>query len=216
MSQMEGAGPAETGDLPGRNGDGNLAVAALRVPAGGMPEDAWAYDDFGTEEEGASAGLASGPLLGPALRRGAWLWCLTAVMGLLAGLAFTLVLPPAPQASTTVLVAHNPNENPADAIVTDVALAQSRTVAVDAMRRLGLPQIPKSITKFQGSYTLSMVTDRLILFTVKAPTTSQAVLRARVLANDFLQLRAHQLQSEQQLTVAAIDQQIAQGKKQIA
>ena len=76
---MEGAGPAETGDLPGRNGDGNLAVAALRVPAGGMPEDAWAYDDFGTEEEGASAGLASGPLLGPALRRGAWLWCLTAV-----------------------------------------------------------------------------------------------------------------------------------------
>ena len=216
MSQIEGAGTAETGDIPGRRDDGNPAVTIPRVPVDGAPEDGWVDEDFESEEEGAPVGLASGPLLGSALRRRAWLWCLIGVAGLLAGLAFTVVLPPAPQGSTTVLVAHNPNENPADAILTDVALAQSRTVAVDAMRKLGLPQTPKSVTKFQGSYTATQVTDRLILFMAKAPTTSQAVARARVVANEFLRLRAHQLQSGQQDTVAAVDQQITQAKQRIA
>jgi len=138
------------------------------------------------------------------------------LVGLLAGVAFTVVLPPAPQASTTVLVAHNPNENPADAILTDVALAQSRSVAVDAMHRLGLPVTLKGLAKFQGSYSVSQVTDRLILFMVKGPSSGQAVARAGALAGEFLQLRAHQLQGGQQATVAAVYRQIAAAKVQIA
>jgi capsular polysaccharide biosynthesis protein len=215
MSQIEGSGPAETGVIPARRDDGNGAVGVPRVPAG-APDDVWADDDFGSEEEGASAGLASGPLLSAAVRRRWWLWCLIGVVGLVAGLAFTVVLPAAPQASATVLVAHNPNENPADAILTDVALAQSRTVAVDAMRQLGLPRTVKGVARFQGSYSVTQVTDRLILFMAKAPTSGQAVARVKVLADEFLQLRGRELQSGQQDTVAAIDRQITQAKGQIA
>jgi uncharacterized coiled-coil protein SlyX len=138
------------------------------------------------------------------------------VAGLVAGLGFTMAFPQAPQGTVTVLVAHNPAENAADAISTDVALAQSRTVAVDAMRRLGLPLTPLSVTRFQGTYIVSQVTDRLIQFMVKAPTASQAVARARVLADEFLQLRAHELQSGQELTIAAVNRQITQARQRLA
>ena len=194
---------------------GGRAVAVPRVPVDEF-DDGWADDDFGTEEEGAPAGLSSGPLLGAAVRRGVWLWCLMGVAGLLAGVAFTVLVPPTPQGSATVLVAHSPDENPADAILTDVALAQSRTVAVDAMRALGLPRTPQGVTRFQASYTATQVTDRLILFMAKAPATGQAVARVKVVADEFLRLRAHQLQSGQQDTVAAINRQITRAKKQIA
>jgi O-antigen/teichoic acid export membrane protein len=187
-----------------------------RVPVGGAPDDGWTEDDFVPEEEGAPAGLASGPLLGAALRRRAWVWCLCGVVGLLAGLGFTVVRLPAPQGATTVLLAHSPNENPADAILTDVALAQSRTVAVDAMRKLGLPVTLQTMAKFQGSYAVTLVTDRLILFMAKGPTAGQAVARVRALADEFLRLRAQQLESGQRDTLAAINQQITQAKEQVA
>jgi O-antigen/teichoic acid export membrane protein len=155
-------------------------------------------------------------LLVSAVRRRAWVWCLCGVVGLLAGLGFTVVRPSAPQGATTVLLAHSPNENPADAILTDVALAQSRTVAVDAMRKLGLPVTLSTMAKYQGSYSVTPVTDRLILFMAKGPSVGQAVARVRVLADEFLRLRARQLESGQRDTLAAINQQITQGRQQVA
>src|SRR5262249_18294044 len=134
----------------------------------------------------------------------------------LAGLALTVVRPPAPQGSATVLVAHSPNENPADAILTDVALAESRTVAVDAMRRLGLPVTLPSLAKFQGSYIATPVTDRLILFMAKAPASGQAVTRVRALGEEFLRLRAQQLQQGQQATLGALNQQITRARERVA
>jgi len=216
MSQMEGAGTAEAGGVPGRRDDGNGSVLMPGVPVAGAPDDGWVDEDFLPEEEGAPAGLATGPLLASALRRRAWVWCLIALAGLVLGLAFTVVRPPAPQGSATVLVAHSPNENPADAILTDVALAQSRTVAVDAMHKLGLPVTVKGLAAFQGSYSVTQVTDRLLLFMAKGPTSDQAVARVGVLTKEFLRLRAAGLQSGQQDTVAAIDQQIAAAKQQVA
>ena len=224
MSQKEGAGATETGDIPDRH-DGNQAVRVpwatgadmpvIDLPTVDMPEDGWADDDFTAAEEEAG-GLASPPFLGAALRRQAWLWCLMGLIGLVLGLGYTVARPPADQASTSILVAHNPNENPADAILTDVALAQSRTVAVGAMRKLGLPETQESIAKFQGSYVVAEVTDRLILILAKGPGSNQAVAHAKALAAVFLQLRAHELQSQQSLTVATVNQQITQAKQQLA
>src|SRR5262249_30137312 len=122
MSQMEGAGTAEAGGVPGRRDDGNGSGVRAGGPGAGAPGGGWVDEDCVPEEEGAPAGLATGPLLASALRRRAWVWCLIALAGLVLGLGFTVVLPPAPQGSATVLVAHSPNENPADAILTDVAL----------------------------------------------------------------------------------------------
>src|SRR5262245_17937332 len=213
---MKGAGTTENGAIPGGRDDGDGAVMVPRVPVGGVRDDGWAEDDFVAQEEGAPAGLAGGPLLGAALRRRAWVWCLCGVVGLLAGVGFTVVRPPAPQGSATVLVAHSPNENPADAILTDVALAESRTLAVDAMRKLGLPVTPQGVARFQGSYTATQVTDRLILFMAKGPSSGQAVARVRVVADEFLALRAQRLQRGQQGTVAAVDRQITGARQQVA
>jgi hypothetical protein len=95
---------------------GRAVVTPPEVPVGGAPDGGWVDEDFVSEEEGAPPELAWGPFLGAALRRRWWVWCLTAVAGLVLGLGFTVVVPSAPQGSVTVLAAHNPNENPADAI----------------------------------------------------------------------------------------------------
>ena len=88
--------------------------------SGDVPERAWAYDDVTAAEEPPAADLAAGltslRFISAALRRRAWLWCATAVAGLLIGLGLALVLPPAYQASTSILLTHNPGEDPTDAM----------------------------------------------------------------------------------------------------
>ena len=181
-----------------------------------VPERAWAYDDFTAAEEPPAADLAAGlpslPVISAALRRRAWLWCATAVAGLLIGLGVCLVLPPAYQASTSILLTPNPGEQAGEAMPNDVALLQSRTVAELAMHKLGLRQ---SVDSFLAAYTVTTVTDRVLLLTVSAPSSDEAVRRANALATEFLQFRAAQLQAEQQLVLAALNQQINQDEQQV-
>ena len=89
------------------------------------------YDltDADDGQGGYAIGLVSLAFIKAALRRTRWLWCTTAVVGLLIGLGMNVTHPGAYQASTAVVLVPNPAEQPTDAIVTDVALAQSRTVA---------------------------------------------------------------------------------------
>ena len=215
------AGPpgAAAADPPdqhyGNQDDGDPAVTLSRFAGNGLREGAWADDSEVARERPAerAGGLASLAFLGAALRRRAWVWCLMAVLGLLAALALKEVLPPAYQASTTILMVYTADENPADAILTDIALAQSRAVADGAMRELG---VRESVRSFQAAYSVAQITDRVIDIVVSAPTTSEAVARARVLATVFLQLRAHELQTQQQLALVGINQQIKLYKQQIA
>ena len=180
----------------------------------------WTDDDSVVAGEsraaGRGGGLASLSFIGAALRRRAWLWCLIAVVGVLAALAFKEVFPPAYQASTSILMVYTSDQNPAEAIQTDIALAQSRPVAVDAMRKLGLPQTPQNFHSFLAAYSVGQITDRVIGITVSAPSSSEAVARTRVLATDFLRFRARELQTQQQLAVAAINHQIVLNKRQLA
>ena len=180
-----------------RQGDG---VAPDRLKAG----------DFGVVEESQAAdlttGLASLRFMGTALRRRARACCATAVAGMVIGLGLLAAVPPAFQASTSVLLTNDPTDDPTDAIQTDLALAQTGAVAQGAWQRLGLRQ---SVSSFQASYTVTVVTDRILLFTVSAPSSSQAVSRANAVAAEFLRYRAYALRIEQQIVVASLDQQIA-------
>lgn len=162
---------------------------------------------------GLTENLASLSFIGAALRRRARLWCAVALAGLLAGAGASLAFPIAPQASTSVLLAVSPNESLADQVVTDLALAQSRPVAEKAMDELGLSE---NLDRFQAAYSVTEVTDRLLLFTVGAPSSSQAVLRARVLAEQFLKFRARELQLQQGIAVATLHRQIAEASRQVA
>ncbi len=176
------------------------AVTPVRVGA----DDVAAVGE--SEAADLTTGLVSLRFLGTALRRRAWIWCAAALAGMLIGLGLFAVVPPAYQASASVLLTEDPNADPADAIQTDLVLAQTHAVAQGAVQRLGLRQ---TVSSFQASYTVTMVTNRILLFTANAPSSSQAVSRADAVAAEFLQFRGYALQIEQQIVLATVDQQIA-------
>ena len=147
-----------------------------------------------------SAGLPSGRFIAAIMRRGAPVWAAIALLGVVTGLGLSVALPPAVQASTTILLTHNPNDQPQAAILTDLTLAQSRAVAQRAGQELGLKQ---SVSSFLAAYTVSELTDRVLMITVGAPSGTAAVARARAVASAFLAYRAQKLRAQQQLVLNA-------------
>ena len=129
-----------------------------------------------------------------ALKRRAWLWCLTAVLGLMIGSGLYLKDPPAYHASVSVLLVDNPTD-PAVQILNDQAMAQSQAVAALVVGQLGLRQ---SAGSFQAASAVTVVSDNVLLFNVGAPSANDAVLRVTALATEFLKYRAQYAQAEQQ------------------
>jgi capsular polysaccharide biosynthesis protein len=172
-------------------------------------ERQWLDDDVTVVEDqpaDSAANLVSLGFLTAALRRGKWLWCVTAAVGLLVGGGYYLKGPHPYQASTTLLLTVGAEVQPGTAILEDQALAQSHTMAGITLRKLGLQE---SVTSFLGSYTVTPLTDRVLRITASAPSNSEAVRRAKALATEFLTFRADQLRAEQQLEFNALDQQIS-------
>ncbi len=153
-----------------------------------------------------ASGLATFPYLGRTIRRRARVWCILAVVGLALGLGLHYVKPPPAKATTSVQLTYPTASNPMDAIATEVALVQSQTVARQAERELGLTE---NVNKFAASYTATSTTDRIIVITVSAPTSSEAVRRATTLAQVYLQFQSSQLQGQQRGVSAQLTQEIA-------
>jgi capsular polysaccharide biosynthesis protein len=177
----------------------------------------WAFDEFQVAEERPKADIASGftslPYISAALRRLAWLWCASTVIGILGGAVAYKAFPPAYQASTSILMTNNPDEDPVSAMATNVELAESRTVAQLAMNKLGMSG---SASALQKDYTATTTTGQLLLITANAPSSAEAVNRAAAVAAAFLQFRANQLQAQEQDVLAGLNQQIAQSEQQLA
>ena len=173
----------------------------------GLGENLWSYDQGPAGEERPAPDLSGGLVhLGfftAALRRSAWIWCLTAIAGLLAGSALYLKYPPAYHAAATVLLVDNPNMDPAVQIQTDVSLAQSQAVATQVVQQLKLPQ---SVASFQAAYTVTIVTPTVLTLNVGAPTSAAAVQRTDALAKAFLAYRGQYAQTQQQQLFTQLDQ----------
>jgi capsular polysaccharide biosynthesis protein len=172
-------------------------LSVVSVGSGdGQPGRIWTFDEITPDEGRSAADLVPGPtsvgFLRAALRRGLWLWCATAVIGMLAGFAVFRLSPPSYQASTSVLLGFNNLELPADAALDDQSIAQSRTVAADALRTLGMRETP---AKFISHYSVTVVTSRVLLFTVKATSGRAAVRQANALASAFLGFQKQELQA---------------------
>lgn len=169
----------------------------------------WGLDEFATDEDRSTtelaAGLTSLGYIRAALRRNAWLWCATAVAGLLIGAAAYKAFPPAYQASTTILLGNNNLEQPGDAVQNDQALIQSRTVASDALRRLGLHE---SAASFVGNYTATVLTTRVFSITAKAQSYQAAINEANALAAAFLAFQKQQLYAQERQVSATLQQQL--------
>ena len=202
----------------------------MTVPQGASrdtPERVRAYDGVavaaakGSPAVDLAPGLVSLKFIRTALRRRAWLWSAIAAAGLLIGLGMYVALPPAYQASTTILLTQMPGGStaplpigkPPDAMQDDIVMMQSGTVAERAMRDLGLRQ---SVGSFIAAETVLPITDRVLTLTVSAPSSDQAVRRASALAAEFLKFRAEQLQAQQNLMLISLSQQISQAQQHAA
>lgn len=184
---------------------------------GRTPQQLWAFDDYAEVEDRPAefaTGLTSLGFIRAALRRGRWLWRGLAVLGLVAGVGFFFRLPTVYQASTSLLLTPmaTGGEDAGAPITNEVTIAQSREVAGLAVSKLGLRE---SVSKFLSSYTVTPTTDRVLFITVSAPSSSDAVNRANVVAEEFLQYRAGVLESEQQLVIKSLDQQIGQAQQKL-
>jgi capsular polysaccharide biosynthesis protein len=173
-------------------------------------------DDFAEAEERPAVDFATGlvslAFLTAALRRNAKLWCSTAAAGLLLGLGLGVLLPPTYQATTSILLAPPPNQNPSDSILTDQALAHTDRVAELAIRKLGLRQ---SVRSFLNTYTVTVVTDRVLLITASASSPTAATTEATALAAVFLPYRAGQVEALQNVVLSSLNQQINQAQQHI-
>jgi capsular polysaccharide biosynthesis protein len=191
--------------LPPINGDADL------------PERLWLYDDFTPDEDPPvtdyASGLASLGFIGAAVRRRVRTWGGIALIGFVVGLAYFVVSPPAYQATTTVLLTHSVDQDPTSAMSTDLALAHSDTVATRAIHQLGLTE---SVSNFLATTSVDNLTDRVLQITVDAKSPTAATQRAAAVAAAFLQVRASELENQQKLTAAALQQQITQAQQSVA
>jgi len=182
----------------------------------GLPERLEAFDDFNALEDRPAAlasGLVSLGFIKAAIRRTALFWCLLAVVGMVVGIAVNKKYPSAYKASTSVLITYGPNENPTSAVLDNQAIAQSRTVAALALHKLGLQE---SLGSFAPTITVAVVTDRVLIITVSAPSGTAAVSRANAVAAAFLQFRANQMETAQQLLLKSLGQEVDQARQNVA
>jgi capsular polysaccharide biosynthesis protein len=181
------------------------------------PERLWALNDFTAVQEPPAAepagGLVSFGFIKVSLKRRKRLWLTTAVAGLLLGCGFYVASPPVYQASTSVLLIAGPYENINTAANNDQAMAQTRTVAGLAVRELGLNE---SAGSFLTTYTVAPVTERVMIITASASSSSQAVNNANAVATAFLKFRAQEMQVEQSLVLGSLNQQVSQAQQRLS
>jgi capsular polysaccharide biosynthesis protein len=179
-----------------------------------LSEHPWIDDTSAAEPEypavDRTAAFASVGFIRAALKRGAWIWCATAVLGLLIGYGLYHKFPPAYQATVSVLLTNDPNLDPSQ-IQTNANLVQSTPVAERVVNQLGLHQ---SVSSFIASSTVTPVGEQVLVITVGAASSTEAVRRASALATDFLQFRVQMLTAQQQLELTLLDHQINQVQEQ--
>jgi len=172
----------------------------------GLPDRLWAGN---TGEDGArsaaafTGGLANLGFFTAVLRRKAWVWCLTALLGLVIGAGLYVKFPPAYHASATVLLVYG-EVDPSVQVQNEASMAQSLPVATRVVQELKLPQ---SVASFRAAYTVTVVTDNVLTINVGAPSSTAAVQRASAVATTFLQYRAQYARTQEQQQFAQLEQQ---------
>jgi capsular polysaccharide biosynthesis protein len=182
----------------------------------GLPHRLSAFDEFENADDRPAAdpatGLVSLGFITAALRRRMRLWCALALAGLVLGVGWYAKSPPSYKAAASVVLADNPNQDPAIEVLTDQALAESIPVAAGVVRQLGLKQTPVS---FAGTYTIAVATDQVLTITATAASGQEAVRRAAAVATQFLKFRAQYEQTQQQDTDAQLQQQVSQAQQHL-
>jgi capsular polysaccharide biosynthesis protein len=157
-------------------------------------EPVWADDD-GLFDSDRSASFPPDALVTfrfvrDATRRHLRIWLVVAFIGLLGGLASTVILPAQSSSVTRLLITHLEGEDPTEAMATDASLATTRTVAQRVIDLLKLPGTADDLLK---RYTVLAPTDRVLEITAKAKTSGESTKLATVIAQVFLIYRSEQI-----------------------
>ncbi len=173
------------------------------------------YGDFTADDDwpDAATGLVSLAFIRAAIRRSALFCCIMTVVGFLIGCALYINFPTPYQASTSLLLTYGPYDNNPGAPYDEQAIAQSRAVATLAMHKMGFRQ---GVDSFLATYTVAMVSSRVLLITFSAPSASQALRGANAVATEFLLLQAGELGQAQDLVSASLNQQVSQAKQALS
>src|SRR4051812_18619117 len=97
-----------------------------------MTERSWRVEDSGSDVASSASGHPSFVnlhYLRSALRRRWRVWPPAGCIGMLLGLAYTVLVPPRTTGTVTLVLAHPPGSSPEAEMSTDVSLLQTRTVA---------------------------------------------------------------------------------------
>ncbi len=186
------------------NGDHDGPARLTAFPDFILPED---------QPADVAVGLVSLGYIWAAIQRKMRLVCALALVGIVIGLGFFKIDPPAHRAQTSVLITYGIDENPSEAVFDEQAIAESHTVAKLAMAKLGIHQ---SLGSFAASYSVTIVTERVLQITASAKTSSEAVSRANAIASSFLQLRAQQQEQAQQVVTQSMQQEVPGDMQSVA
>lgn len=160
-----------------------------------QPGRGWYHDDelYDDEERSGSYppdSLVTFRFLFNAIRRHKRVWILAALLGVVGGLAFPYVLPPASSSSAKLLLTHRDGDAPTEAMATDVSLARSHSVATRVIEKLDLSETPDDLLK---RYTVTADTNRVLEVAAGAPTSADATALAGTIATTYLEFRREQV-----------------------
>jgi capsular polysaccharide biosynthesis protein len=179
-------------------------------------EHLWDYGDFRSAEEYAAVtpttSLIDLGFVGAAFKRSKKVWCLTAAIGLVAGLGLLERLHPSYQATETLVMSNDPTVDAFTAMTTDTLEAKDPMVAAMVIKQLGLAESPSALLR---GYTATVVSNQVFSITVNNPDATEATAEANAIASAYLKYRAQQIVAQEHATIAAQNQEIKQDQQQL-
>jgi capsular polysaccharide biosynthesis protein len=121
------------------------------------------------------------------------------------------VIPRNYTATATLVLVHNPNDDPTLDMETDAALLDTAAVAQQVVNRLGLNI---TASKLIGQYKDVAVTDAVLQITITGPTPQDAIRRANALVVSFLSVRTGIFEDQNLAAVGALQGQVSSLQKQ--
>jgi|SRR5579875_541525 len=155
------------------------------------------FEDY--EEEGYEP-LVGLRVIKEGLQRHRSFWLACAVLGLLVGACFHLVVP-AKYVAVTDLYLTEPTSTATYTTADDASLAETNTVAYGALK---LVHLPANLLDEPGKYVVTALSDVLLQIKGDGPTRSKAVQWTSALARSFLAVRERALNGQMQLVVNAL------------
>lgn len=137
-----------------------------------------------------------------AIRARRRLWVAAALLGMVIGAAFHLVLPAKYQAVTALYLVEPTNVLASTAMENDLSLLETTAVSRRAVADLHLNQSAES---FLGSYTGTSISDVILQVKLSAATPAEAVHYETGLAKAFLAVRGGELTAQDNIVVSSLD-----------